>query len=339
MSSAAANPVLLERHRGAHIESVHRGSWVVTDATGAIVDGVGAKRAPVFARSSTKSMQALALLETGAADAYGYDSADLALALASHSGEAIHTERVERILARLALDHHALGCGSAPPTDAATRRALFASGAKPTALHHNCSGKHAGFLTLAGHMGVAPAEYIDPHSASQRLVRQAVLETCKLEEGELDVATDGCSAPTFHLPLHKLAAGIASIATPDEHTGARRDACARMLAAAARHPELIAGTKKRLCTDLVRVTGGRLFPKVGAEAVYVVGVRDRDLGFALKLDDGSIPHMNGLVVELLFRLKWLDHNEYEALSAWTDPRILNDAGRDVGQRVVTRTSP
>lgn len=334
MRETAPNPVLLERHRGAHIESVHRGAWVVVDSMGSIVDGVGAKRAPVFARSSTKSIQALALLETGAADAFGYDDADVALALASHSGEAIHTSRVAAILARAGLDEAALDCGATPPTDAATRRALFASGAKPSALHHNCSGKHAGFLVLARHLGVDPAAYIDPNSASQARVRQAMLEMCALADDELHVAVDGCSAPTFELPLHKLAQGIARVANPDDQSPTRIAACRRMLAAAAKHPELIAGTKKRLCTDLVRVTGGRLFPKVGAEAVYVVGHRDRDLGFALKLDDGSIPHMNGLVVELLLRLKWLSVNEYEALGAWTDKRILNDAGRDVGERVV-----
>ena len=334
MPTPTQNPVLLERWRGAFVESVHRGSWVVTDSTGAIVDGQGAKRAPVFARSSTKSMQALALIETGAADAHGYSDADLALALASHSGEAKHTDRVAQILARLELDHNALGCGSAAPTDSATRRALFAAGATPTALHHNCSGKHAGFLTLARHLGVAPADYIDPESKSQQHVRQAMLDVCALGDDELAVAVDGCSAPTFRLPLDKLAQGIARITTPDDLGPTRANACRRMTAAAAQHPDLIAGSKGRLCTDLSRVTRGRLFPKVGAEAIYVVGVRDRDLGFALKMDDGSIPHMNGVVVELLFRLKWIDRNEYEALDAWTDKRVFNDAGREVGHREV-----
>jgi len=333
---STANPVLLERHRGGRLESRHRGSWVVVDTTGELVDGAGAKREPVFARSSTKSIQALALLESGAADAFGYDQADLALALASHSGEDQHTRRVAAILERLDLGPAALGCGATPPTDAATRRALFASGEGPSALHHNCSGKHAGFLALARHLDVDPAAYIDPAAPSQQRVRQAMLELCDLEEAELGVAVDGCSAPTFHLPLHKLALGIARIATPAELAAPRKAACERMLDAAARHPELIAGTKKRLCTDLARVTGGRLFPKVGAEAVYVVGWQDRELGLALKLDDGSIPHMNGLVVELLFRLKWIDHREYEALAAWTDRRILNDAGLEVGERVYPR---
>ena len=326
------NPPLARRSRGGLPESQHRGAWVLVDRHGSILDGRGSLRAPVFARSSTKSMQALPLLESGAAERFGYSDRELALALSSHNAEACHTQGVSALLARLGLQVGDLGCGAAAPSDPEARRALFAAGESPTALHHNCSGKHAGFLALALHMGVAPADYLEPDCASQLAVRAAMKSMCDLADGEFAIATDGCSAPTYRLPLHKLATGIARIADPSDLEPERAAACQRMTAAAAAHPELIAGNHKRLCTDLARVTGGRLFPKVGAEAVYVVGVRDGDRGLALKIDDGSTDAMNQVVVELLFRLGLLTHNEYEALEPWSERRLFNAAGREVGAR-------
>jgi len=328
------NPALVRRSRGGLPESQHRGAWVLVDRAGSILEGQGALRAPVFARSSTKSMQALPLVESGAAERFAYSERELALALSSHNAEACHTEGVAALLGRLGLAVSDLGCGAAPPSDPEARRALFASGQSPTALHHNCSGKHAGFLALALHMGVAPADYLEPDCASQLAVRAAMTSMCDLSEGEFAIATDGCSAPTYRLPLHKLATGIARIADPSDLGPARAAACRRLTAAAAAHPELIAGNHKRLCTDLERVTEGRLFPKIGAEAVYVVGVREGDRGFALKLDDGSSDAMNQVVVEWLFRLGLLTHGEYEALEPWTESRLFNAAGREVGAREV-----
>jgi len=328
------NPILARRTRGGAIESQHRGAWVVVDSLGAILDGDGAKREFVFARSSTKSMQALPLIESGAAEHFGLSEVELALAISSHNAEVCHTQPVEGLLQRLGLTPADLGCGPASPSDPETRRALFAAGAPPSALHHNCSGKHAGFLALALHMGVEPAAYLQPDSASQLAVRAAMRSMCDLGEDEFAVAIDGCSAPTYRLPLDKLATGIARVANPDDLAPERAGACRRMTAAAAAHPELIAGHHKRLCTDLARVTGGRLFPKVGAEAVYVVGVRGADRAYALKVDDGSTAAMNQIVVEHLFRLGFLSRNEYDELEAWHDVRLFNAAGLEVGTREV-----
>jgi len=296
-----------------------------------VTDGAGDWRRPIFARSSTKAIQALPLLESGAAEAHGLSPADLALACSSHSAEACHTRPVEALLERLGLSHADLGCGSAPPLDPETRRGLFASGATPTAVHHNCSGKHAGFLALARHLGVDPADYIEPESPSQLLVRAAMCEVCDLEDEGYSIAIDGCSAPTYRLPLVKLATGLARVANPEDLAPERADACRALTDAVAAHPVLVAGSHKRLCTALSQVTGGRLFAKLGAEAVYVVGECGRDRALALKVDDGSIPAMNHVVVGLLARLGMLTPSELEALGPWTDRRLFNDAGREVGE--------
>ena len=328
------NPVLLRRWRGQSVESQHRGAWVLVDGAGDVVDGAGAFRRPVFARSSTKSMQALPLIESGAAKALGLGTVELALACSSHNAEDCHTAPVTALLTRLGLDHGHLLCGASAPGDPSVRRALFASGQSPSALHHNCSGKHAAFLALAKHLGDEPASYIDPASACQMAVREAMLSMCDLGPGEWELATDGCSAPTYRLPLHKLALGLARVANPGDLAPARREACDALTAAVAAHPELVAGNHKRLCTVLSRVTGGRLFPKVGAEAVYVIGVRGADRGLALKVDDGNILAMNRIVVGLLEKLDLITRNELEELRNWTDDVLHNDAGLEVGRTEV-----
>jgi L-asparaginase II len=328
------NPVLARRTRGDAVESQHRGAWVVVNSLGEILDGDGAKRERVFARSSTKSMQALPLIESGAAKRFGLTDVELALAISSHNAEACHTGPIAALLARLGLSVADLGCGPSAPSDPEARRALFAAGEPPSPLHHNCSGKHAGFLALALHMGVAPADYLDPESASQLAVRAAMRAMCDLGDGDFTIAIDGCSAPTYRMPLDKLATGLARVANPDDLADERRLACTRITAAAAAFPELIAGHHKRLCTDLARITGGRLFPKVGAEAVYVVGEVGGDRAYGLKVDDGSMATMDQIVVEHIFRLGFLTRNEYDELEAWHDKRLFNAAGLEVGTREV-----
>ena len=325
------NPVLLRRWRGKSVESQHRGAWVLVDGAGDVVDGAGAFRRPVFARSSTKSMQALPLIESGAASAFGLGPVELALACSSHNAEDCHTQPVTRLLGRLGLDPGHLLCGASAPGDPNVRRQLFASGESPSALHHNCSGKHAAFLALAAHLGDEPARYLDPASACQTAVRHAMVDMCDLADGEWETATDGCSAPTYRLPLHKLALGLARVANPNDLTATRRDACNSLTAAVAAHPELVAGNHKRLCTALARVTQGRLFPKVGAEAIYVIGVRGADLGLAMKVDDGNLVAMNRIVLGLLEKLGLISRNELDELRTWTEDTLHNDAGLEVGR--------
>lgn len=328
------NPVLTRIWRGTWIESQHRGAWVLVDSAGAVVDGAGAYDRPVFARSSIKSLQALPLIESGAADRFGCDEAELALALASHNAEACHTERVAAFLARLGLSAADLRCGAQPPGDHDTRVALECRGEKPTALHNNCSGKHAGFLCLARHVGEEPSRYLEPASEVQSRVLAAVEEMTGVRAGELSIAVDGCSAPTFRLPLVRLATGIARVANPEGLAPERRAACERMGRAVERHPVLIAGSHGRLCTDLVRASGGRLFPKIGGEAVYVIGVRGSDRGLAIKIDDGASRGFNALILELLQRFGFLSASEIDSLAKWREEGSRNWAGIEVARTEV-----
>jgi L-asparaginase II len=325
------NPLQVRVWRGERVESVHRGTWVLVDPDGAVLAGSGAYAEPMYARSSVKAFQALPLLASGAAERFEFTSEELALALASHNAEAVHTLTVQATLKRLGLGVEHLQCGPQVPGDPRVRFELRAAGVEPSALHNNCSGKHAGFLALALHLGVPVERYLDPGTESQVAVRHALAELAGLAPDDLSLAVDGCSAPTWRLPLVNLARAFARLANPDGLGAERAAQCRRLTDVAAAHPNLIAGDHRRLCTDLARATGGRLFPKVGAEAVYAVGEVGGGRGLAVKLDDGGPRGLHALVMALLRRFDMLRPDELDALSSWAEPRLRNHAGLEVGR--------
>lgn len=335
-ASYVDNPVLARVWRGGAVESQHRGAWALCDTAGNVLEGEGHGDHPTFLRSSTKALQALPLLESGAADRIDLSDAELALAIASHDAEEVHTRVVAALLDRLGLDARDLCCGAHPPGNSDARFELRRSGRAPTALHNNCSGKHAGFLALARFLGDRMEDYLDPASRAQTAVRRAVVEMTGVDDSRVDTAIDGCSAPTFRLPLTGLATGFARLATPDGLAPPRRAACERMLRVVERHPTLIAGSKKRICTDIARASGGRLFPKVGAEAVYAVGLAGGDRALAVKIDDGGLRALHAVVVDLLERLHLADADVLADLEHWRSTPLRNWAGLEVGRLEVVR---
>jgi len=323
------NPTLTRLTRGGSVESEHRGAWVVTDHEGRVLDGAGDPTQMIFARSSSKSLQALPVIESGAADHFGFSEAEIALAVSSHSGEPEHVEAVTAVLARMGLDLGALECGPARP--------WFSALDAPTSpAQHCCSGKHIGFLAVAMHLAGIPDGYLDPDSEGQRLAAASVTDMTGC--ADLEMATDGCSAPTFRLPLQALATGIARMASPEGLERERSAACERICAAAAAHPTLIAGSAGRLCTDLLVASGGRCFAKMGAEGVYVVGVRGSGEALAAKVDDGSERGLEQLVLTVLAARGHLEKSEMDQLSSWHDPILRNAAGLPVGSVEVVGAS-
>ncbi len=318
------NPVVVRMWRGEAVESIHRGAWVATDTNGSILASVGDPYQLTYPRSATKSFQALPLMLTGAADAFGFDDADIALAMASHSGESMHVERVLAALERLDLTEAALQCGPQAPlaswsTESKRRAAM------------NCSGKHVGFLAVARQLDADPATYLDPRGVVQQAVYDATRRITGADDAELSLATDGCSAPTFRLPLARLAQGIARVTTPDQLDDDLATACRRMVRAATNHPEMIGGSKHRSDTDLIRVTGGRLFAKVGAEAVFVIGEVHGNAAYAFKIDDGGDRALARLVLDVLMSAERLSAAERDDLAEWNDRAIKNWDGLPVGR--------
>jgi L-asparaginase II len=314
--------------RGARIESWHRVSYAVVDAAGGLQHAAGALARPIFPRSAVKPLQALALVESGAARRFGVGPTELALACASHSGEAHHVARVSDWLARLGVDQNALACGAHPPTHLPAAERLLAAGRPPGRIHNNCSGKHAGMLTLALHRGAPVAGYHRPDHPVQREIAATLAGMAGLAELP-EPATDGCGVPTWPLTLVQLAGAFARLGAPQGLDPARRAACEQIRAARGAHPELVAGTG-RPC-PLIMTAAPDLLVKTGAEGVYAAAVPAAGLGVALKVEDGAGRAATVALLALLEALGALPDDARAALAETARPALRNHARELVGQ--------
>jgi L-asparaginase II len=327
------NSVLVEVLRGPLVESRHRGAVAVVDTDGATVLAIGDVTAPIFPRSAVKALQALLLVESGAAARYGFGDEELALACASHSGEPAHVAGVERMLAAAGLDSSALRCGAHWPISQDAATALARKGGA-TALHNNCSGKHAGFLCLACAMGVDHADYFRPDHPVQREVRAEMETLTGAALGEACCAIDGCSVPTWAVPLQNLARGFAKFGSGQGLAPARAKAAARLRQACAGKPWFVAGAG-RFCTEIMQRFGPRVFVKTGAEGVYCGALPEQGLGIALKCDDGAGRAAQAIMAAVIARFLPLDAAERAALKAFAEPTLHNWNGIEVGRIRVT----
>lgn len=293
---------MVEVWRGGLLESAHSGHAVICDASGSIVEAWGDPAAVIFPRSSCKMLQALPLVESGAADAFGLSESQLALSCASHQGAALHTGAVSRWLADLDLGEADLRCGSHEPYDRTERDRLIRAEARPCQIHNNCSGKHAGFLTLTKHLRAGP-DYVALDHPLQRAVKAAFEEVTG--EASPGHGIDGCSAPNFATSVQGLARAMAWFAAAREGGSARETAAARLTRAMAAYPEMVAG-EGRACTELMRAMGGRVAIKTGAEAVFVAILPEQKLGIALKIIDGASRASEAAICGLLIRLGVLE---------------------------------
>jgi L-asparaginase II len=280
------NPILIELTRGGRVESWHRGAIAVAGPQGTASVAIGDVTQPVFPRSAIKAIQCLQLIETGAADRFGFGAAEISLACASHSGTERHVAVATHMLAAAGLDPSALGCGAHEPSSVRAARALIEAHANPSALHNNCSGKHAGMLATATHMGEPIAGYLNPDHPVQVRAVHALSELSGETIGADRVGVDGCSAPNWAVSLSGLARAFARLVTGEGLSSLRRGAAQRILEACWREPELMAGPG-RLDTMIMTRWPGLVFLKTGAEGVYCGAIPARGVGFALKIDDGA----------------------------------------------------
>ncbi|MEZ5910944.1 MAG: asparaginase [Paracoccaceae bacterium] len=317
---------MIELWRGGILESWHTGHAVICDAKGAVIEAWGDPQAVIFPRSSCKMVQALPLIESGAAAAHRLSEEQLALACASHNGAAIHTDRVARWLSDLGLADADLRCGPQWPDDREAANGLVKTDASPWQIHNNCSGKHSGFLTLSRHLKAGP-EYVEPDHPVQRAVRDAFEEVTG--ETSPGFGIDGCSAPNFATTVHGLARAMAFFADASDGGDARQKAAHRLTRAMTAFPELVAG-EGRACTELMRAMGGRVAVKTGAEAVFVAIVPEKKVGIALKIVDGGTRASEAAIVALLARIGVLDARHPAAMKRLGDP-ITNRRGLAVGE--------
>lgn len=314
------------------MEEIHRGHLAVVGSDGTTIASLGSPAAArTYWRSAAKPFQTMALVYSGGAAAFGLDSRDLAICSASHNAEPFHLEQVRTVLAKAGCAATDLACGAHPPLDAASAAALARSGEAPSPLHNNCSGKHAGMLALAKHLGAPLAGYREPDHPVQRELLANVMRFTGLAADEITIGVDGCGVVTFGITVERMALAFARLMRPDAFGSPYREAALTVRDAMIAHPELVGGTK-RLDSDLMRVAGGRVLAKGGASGVLCVAVAG-GIGVAVKLESGPrLPGFGGpILIETLRQLGALAASDIGALEAYAHPPVLNVSGAKVGE--------
>ncbi|MDD9270164.1 asparaginase [Paenibacillus sp. GCM10023248] len=315
--------------RGNITESIHRVHLAVVNTGGSLLHAAGDPKLLTFARSTAKPIQALPVIESGAADHYGLGDAEIALCCASHNGEAEHVSAAQGILGKLGFHHEHLQCGAHEPYHAPTAQAMRERGEAPTTLHNNCSGKHSGMLALCAHLGAQPETYMSIHHPVQQLMLEAVCAMSGVPKADMELGVDGCGVPVFGMEIDRLALAYARLGSPEALPEARANACRRIVAAVRQYPQFLAGSD-RFDTRLIEVTNGRIIGKMGAEGIFALTVPAMNLGFVLKIEDGNQRALYPAVVEALKQLDLLSAAETALLASFHTPTVHNWQGTEVG---------
>jgi L-asparaginase II len=329
------NPLLIEVTRGDMTESVHRGAFAVVNDQHVVVASAGDIDHPIFPRSAVKPLQALPLIESGAADHWRLSDRELALACASHSAESRHVDSVLAWLKKVGLSEQDLACGPQSPISEAARESLLLRDVLPGRIHNNCSGKHTGFLSTAAYLDEPSMGYLELEHPVQQRVKNVLDEITDSVLDETMVGVDGCGAPVFGMPLHGLALAMARYGTGAGLSGSRAQAAARFYRAMVREPFMIAGTG-RWGTLAMLITGEYVAVKGGAEGVYCAIVPGQRIGIALKIDDGGSRAAEALMGLLLVRYAGLSLDLSARLKKLSLPTILNAEGKVVGLTLPSR---
>jgi L-asparaginase II len=321
--------------RGGKTENWHQGAVAAVTPEGELIARVGDPDLPTFMRSAAKPFQAVPLVMAGGSERFALDPADLALICSSHSGTDAHTERAAAVLERAGRSVTDLLCGPHLPFDALARRALREAASAPTALHNNCSGKHTGMLCSCLMLELPIDDYIAPDHPLQRLLLDEMALWAGMSAEDIDIGTDGCSLPTFLMPLRAAARAYAGLAAPESAgLDAQRSAAANQIVAAMTDvPEMVAGSG-RFTTRLMEASGGRILGKEGAQGYYSAAVRGPvALGVAVKVADGDLRCRDGVVIDVLRQLGALSAAEFEELEPFHRVPITNRRDLVVGEVV------
>jgi len=332
-----SSEILAHVIRGETVESIHRGHLHVIDGEGNVVASIGDPSTVTYFRSAAKPFQALPFITSGAADAFGFTEDEIAMAIASHSGEKMHVEYVSLMLERIGMAESDLHCGAHAPFYAADAERMIREGETPTQLHNNCSGKHAAMLALAKHIGADTATYELTENRIQKRILRCISDFTGIAESDIAQGIDGCAAPNFAIPVAAMAKSFANLVFPLNFHPAVQSAASRITHAMMRHPELIGGTE-RLDTILMQAAPGKIISKVGADGVWLCGVLPSDkyprgLGIALKVEDGDDHRGRPVIaVEILKQLDLLPDTVLPELSPML---IKNRRDDNVGRIVAT----
>ncbi len=325
-----AHELLVEITRNGTVESQHFGSAVVCDYKGSVLEQWGDVDQLVFPRSALKPMLAINVVESGASDHFALDDAELALACASHQGEAMHTDKVSAWLGRLGLHQDHLACGAALPDDLTNAHNLLASGKTGCRIHHNCSGKHAGFLTTCLHQGLSLENYHLIGHPVQKSSLETLSDLAGVDIRQYPAGIDGCGFPAPTMPLFRLGHAIARFAKPSVFSNERSQAIRRLHSALIREPLYAAG-HGTVVSELNSVTNGAVLAKTGAEGVLIAALPKLGLGIALKIADGNARARPTAMLAILNHLGIISDHEKSHLKVHINPPIKNSLGLVIGE--------
>lgn len=321
--------ILARANRGLIVENMYRGSVVMIGNEGRVKAYCGDSYQITYLRSAAKPLMATALVESGAADAFGFTPAELAITCGSHIGAPEHVAAVSGILQKLGLTEEALTLGPDLSLDVKLREQRIREQVKPRKIFHNCSGKHAGMLALCRHMGWDIDEYQAREHPVQQFLLQTVADFCGLPAADIIIGVDGCGVPVHGMPLYHMALGYYNLCNREQLAGARRKAAGRVLGAMTAEPQMVAGIG-HFCTELMRVTKGRIIGKLGADGIYCAAEREGNWAVAVKIEDGNVGVIPAVIIRAFRQFDILSEEEHQALRHFAIREIKNCRGETVG---------
>lgn len=330
LGPASDRPIIVEITRGNLVESRHVVDAAIVDPDGKVVESWGNIEHPVYPRSANKPLQAIPLVESGAADAFDLPDLNVSLACASHAGEKIHVDTVLAWLDKLGLSDDDLECGGHYARNPKVLLEFFKSGAPVRQANNNCSGKHSGMLTHAVHLGDPTKNYIEPDHPVQQRITRTLGEMYGVDMSNAQVGTDGCSIPTYAIPTRAMALGMARFTNPDGLDNDRANACRRIARAMMAEPYMVGGMDS-FCTKLMAAAKGKVAAKTGAEGVYMAGLPSKGLGIALKCQDGNGRAAEIALAAILDRYDVLAEDERQKIAVYLKAPVMNVNGLTVGR--------
>ncbi|WII73744.1 asparaginase [Bdellovibrio sp. 22V] len=331
---ASKQPLVVEVLRGPVVESLHQVMAVVVNELGHVKEYWGHPQFLTMPRSAIKMLQALPLIESGAAEKFGLDDKHIALACASHRGEKDHLAALSQWLEKVGIKESQYVCAPHLPYDEASALDMNRRGVKPTALCNNCAGKHAAIITTCLHLGEDPAGYEKYEHNAQKRLRKVLSETMKVDHSKVPHGIDGCGIPTYAVPLQAMAAGMSTFINSKE-APARKAAAERILRAVRSYPFYISGSDN-FATAVIEKTQGRAIIKGGAEGVFCGVLPEKKVAFAIKASDGAGRAAQVAAATLLLQLGGLTEAEFKSLAKYTQPSVTNWKGDVVGQMRIAK---
>ena len=322
--------ILVRSNRNMIIENIYRGSVVMIGAEGRIKAFCGDSQQMTYLRSAAKPLMATALVESGAAQAFGLSETELAITCGSHIGAPEHVQAVMGILNKIGLKEDDLTLGPDLSLDTKLREQRLADHVQPRKAFHNCSGKHAGMLALCRHNGWSVTDYQAKEHPVQKILLYTVADFCGLYSRDIMLGVDGCGVPVYGMPLYHMALGYYNLCNTEQLAGVRREAARSVLSALSANPVMVAG-EGHFCTDLLRITKGRIIGKLGADGVYCTAEREGGWALAVKIEDGNMGAIPAVIIRAFRQMNILSEEEHQSLRHFAVRDILNCRGEKVGE--------